>query len=323
MSSSSLSRLTPVNLLISEPAEGSAASAALDLDPAPTFGPASLLVFTPSALLDLRKRFPLGLCSPLDCGDSLTDWAAAAGGAGATGVGDVPRSEAGFSSCPTCLRLRMRLSMSASRLRAAVWEPRRWGGGGCSIWLLLTSWLLLLLTAAAGGAFFFKNLLPPPRSPPIELWGRRSWRKTRISITRKRHLGFTTSNRRCLPLGNLPPVPGSSQQLQALPLSWPRTGHWHRTVKCVYSRERTWLLQTHPRRSTGSETETSSRRNTALISSPPLWFQSLKTHGVFPCAGRGALHRLAVSSAVPLGGQQCLSPVQSSAPTASSPHLLL
>lgn len=179
MSSSSLSRLTRVNLLISEPAEGSAASAALDLEPAPTFGEAGLLVFTPSALLDLRKRFPLGLCSPPDCGDCLTDWAAAA--AGGAGVGEVPRSEAGFSSCPTCLRLRMRLSISASRLRAAVWEPRRWGGGGgCSIWLLLTSCLLLLLMAAVGGAFFFKNLLPPPCSPPIELWGRRSWR---ISIT--------------------------------------------------------------------------------------------------------------------------------------------
>lgn len=129
MSSSSLSRLMPPTTL-------NVASAALDLDLTPTSGPcgdvaaaaaaAVLLLFRATAVLLLRKRFPLRLWSLLDCAEFCTEasrcWAAA-------GVGETSKSEvkfsAGFVACPTCCRLRMRLSIWASRLRAAVWEPRR------------------------------------------------------------------------------------------------------------------------------------------------------------------------------------------------------
>ena len=134
MSSSSLSRLTPPTTL--NDASGTTASAALDLDLTPTCGPcgdvaaetaaAVLLLLRATAVLLLRKRFPLRLWSLLDCAECCTgasrDWAAKGGG-------ETPKSEvkfsAGFAACPACCRLRMRLSIWASRLRAAVWEPRR------------------------------------------------------------------------------------------------------------------------------------------------------------------------------------------------------
>lgn len=184
MSSSSLSKLTPVNCIICVLPEGSAPSAAPALGPTATPGPAGWPAFTPEGLFDFRKRFPFRLRSSLDGDDSPKGRPAAPadGSTGcAAGAGEGIRSEAGFSTCPGGLRPRMRLSRSASRLRAAVWEPRRWGGGCCccSSRLLLMNWLLLQLKASGSRAFFFKNLLPPPSpsSPARELWGLRCWSK--------------------------------------------------------------------------------------------------------------------------------------------------
>lgn len=88
MSSSSLSRHTPLNTLpefVSKPSEGTTASAALDLNLTPTSGLCGALAAAAAvmAALLLRKRFPFRLCSLLDCAESCPeasgDWAAAGG----------------------------------------------------------------------------------------------------------------------------------------------------------------------------------------------------------------------------------------------------
>lgn len=99
MSSSSLSRLTPLTSLTdfdSKPNEGT--DAALDLDLKATSGPlgdpaeaaAVSVLSTATATLLLRKRFPFWLSSVLDCVESSTgaprDWAT-------TGGGENPMSE--------------------------------------------------------------------------------------------------------------------------------------------------------------------------------------------------------------------------------------
>jgi len=127
MSSSSLSRLTPLTTL----------SDFVALDPdltptAPPFGkPAAAVVvvmsLTVTAALFLRKRIPFRLRLPLDCAESCTG---ASRDRAARG-GEIPTPEVWFSAgCGprlaspwTCLRLRTRLSIWARLLRAAAWEP--------------------------------------------------------------------------------------------------------------------------------------------------------------------------------------------------------
>ena len=121
MSSSSLSRFTPLTTLmdlISKPAKESSAPAALDLDLTPTSGPfgdpeaAAVLALSTAlaAALFLRKRFPFRLWS-------LLDWAET-GTLVVSGGGELRC----LASSWTCLRLRMLPSIWASLLRAAVWE---------------------------------------------------------------------------------------------------------------------------------------------------------------------------------------------------------
>lgn len=230
MSSSSLSRLIPLTTLsvfLSKAAGGTIQPTSLGLHVTPTSGPfgdALLQLSTVTAALFLRKRFPFGLWSLLDCDEASTDFNTL------SGCGELPL----LACSRACWRLRIRISIWSSLLFAAVWEPSReddtylfkWGkrdtkqedmsaminstgiislhfcsydqfcfslypgSGSCCIWLPRTGdWLPL----GAGGGAFFKNLLP---RPPRELWGLTAWQGTtqQVQTTSQKadcHTGIT------------------------------------------------------------------------------------------------------------------------------------